>query len=145
MITINKKSLVHRFNKNFGIKDGCWWDSQVSLCPYFWGTVGSLLKFFFFSGVALAFLSVFGYSIMNCLFGEHIFDTNWIYLSPVVGSVTIALFFVIMIVVVESLLWSRRKLCDRRVGKVFVEKEPNIFFEYFKSKKEKFCPRIQIK
>lgn len=86
MITINKNSLTHRFNKKCGIKDDWWWDNQVSLCPYFWGTVCSLLKFLFFSGIALAFLSVFGSSILKGLFGDGIFDTYWIYLSPIVGG-----------------------------------------------------------
>lgn len=145
MITINKNSLIHRFNKKCGIKDDWWWDNQVSLCPYFWGTVFSLLKFLFFSGTALAFLSVFGSSILKGLFGDHIFETNWIFLSPVVGSIVIALFFVLMIVSVEGVLWCKRGLEVIKSNKPTVEKEPNIFFEYVKAKKSKFCPRIQIK
>ncbi|UZV39720.1 hypothetical protein APT65_00117 [Trabzonvirus APT65] len=145
MITINKNSLIHRFNKKCGIKDDWWWDSQVSLCPYFWGTIGSLLKFLFFSGVALVFLSVVGSAILKGFFGDSIFDTYWIYLSPIIGAITISLLLVLTVVVVEGILWCRRKLYDRKVGKPVVEKDPSIFFEYIKSKKNKFCPRIQIK
>lgn len=145
MITINKNSLVHKFNVKLGIKDEWWWDSQVNLCPYFWGTIGSLLKFLFFSGAALAFFGVFGSAILKGFFGDSIFDTYWIYLSPIIGAIAISLLFVLTAVVVESILWCRRKVYDRRAGKSVVEKEPNIFFEYVKAKKNKFCPRIQIK
>lgn len=145
MITINKNSLIHRFNKKCGINDGWWWDNQVSLCSYFWGTIGSLLKFFFFCGVALAFLSVFGSSVLKGLFGDHIFDTNWIFLSPVVGTITVTLLVVSIIVALEGIFWCKRKLYALKRNKPVIEKEHNIFFEYVKAKKDKFCPRIQIK
>lgn len=145
MITINKNSLIHRFNKTCGIKDEWWWDDQVSLCPYFWGTIGSILKFLFLSGISLAFPSVFGVGALKMFFGDPIFDTYWVYLSPLLGVAIISLICILGIAIIEGVFWCRSKILIFKDNKSTIEKEPNIFYEYLKAKKNKFCPSIQIK
>lgn len=151
MITINKKSLIHRFNVNFGIKDSWWWNEQTNLCPYFWGTVASIIKFivcsFFFVCVPTAFFSGLGYAILGDMFGKEVWGTYWILSSPLVG-ILVLLSLVLVAMSIVCIVFGIKYLfswCYQNITNCSSERETNIFFEYIKAKKSKICPQIQIK
>lgn len=150
MYTIKKDSLLHRFNVSFGIQNESWWDEQTNGCPYFWGTIASILKFIIyfiiFVGLPTGLFSGLGYNAMRDVFGKDILETSWIWASPLFG---LAIFSAIVLVAfavagIVICLGCGTKNIYQKITKTSTG-ESNFFFVYIKAKKNKYCPRIQIK
>lgn len=143
---VNKNSWHYRLltGEIFGIEGLNSWNVSNSLCVYFWQVVFVLL----WKGVALFFLIPF--VINGFLIQPVIFIFGWITTGIIVkGDIGLTILIMESVVItcfvivcaglsLHTFLKNKTDLSED------VEKEPNIFVEYVKAKKNKLCPMIEF-
>ncbi len=143
---VNKNSWHYRLltGEIFGIQGVNYWNVSSSLCLYFWQVVFVLLL----KGVALFFLIPF---VINALLIMPLVSTLGVITTGVMlqrdtGLTILVIELIVIICCVitwagSSLYTSLKDKTDLAEG---VEKEPNLFVEYIKAKKNKLCPIIEF-
>lgn len=151
MITINRNSALHRFNKKWAWRGGWSADNDVkTLCQYFWMTVGSLLKLFLstiaivvFAGFILTALTMIGVGI----FDDDTYLTNnpwwWWVIAPFVGAGVIG-GIVGLAFLLAATFYIIKEWCKKAKSKV-KQRPPTLLGQYVKAKKERVCPLVEIK
>lgn len=143
---VNKNSWHYRLltGEIFGIEGINSWNVSSSLCLYFWQVVFALL----WKGVALFFLIPF---VINALLIMPMtFILGWITTGVMLqGDTGLTKLVIELIVIIGCVItWAGLSLYTFLKDKTdlagVVEKEPNLFVEYIKAKKNKLCPIIEF-
>lgn len=154
---VNKNSWHYKLMDywDYKIIDQLLYGNNVTLCKYFWNTIGAILQsvgFVLMICTAIALLSL-------CFFGIIVAPINYLLtayfgvpeLCEGLGVVTIFLFWVILPIIAgfeEYMRGNIKGIPDwmRSTPKeeVVVTKSPNLVWEYLKAKKAKVCPLIQL-
>ena len=120
------------------------WNVSSSLCLYFWQVVFMLL----WKGVALFFLTPF---VINSLLILPLVSTLGLITTGVIVQgdtgltvLVMELIVIIVFVIVLAGLSLYTFLKDKTDLADVVEKDPNLFVEYIKAKKNKLCPIIEF-
>ena len=128
----------------FGIQGVNSWNVSSSLCLYFWQVVFMLL----WKGVALFFLTPF---VINSLLILPLVSTLGLITTGVIVQgdtgltvLVMELIVIIVFVIVLAGLSLYTFLKDKTDLADVVEKDPNLFVEYIKAKKNKLCPIIEF-
>jgi len=131
---IKRSSWHYRYLSNFGVVENSW--QAENLCKYFWKTV-------FFCTVipTIAVLLAIFASIPFWIY-LVLLDADWWVLSALAGIADI---------IVLGFLWQQYRDYLRKVGKLapkkskpYVPKEPSLFVQWLKAKKQKICPIIEF-
>lgn len=151
MITINKNSWLHKFNRRFSFCGGWSADRQTNLCSYFWMTVGSIICLLLKTFVIIFLLS-FAYALSVAIFsditGIPVRSDSWEsvpwwlwvfapFVLPVMASCIVGAIFV--------LLFLLSVITDLIKGAKKKKKKPGLLRSYLKAKKDKYCPLLQVK
>ena len=143
---VNKNSWHYRLLTGdiFGIQGVNSWNVSSSLCLYFWQVVFMLL----WKGVALIFLTPF---VINSLLILPLVSTLGLITTGVIVQgdtgltvLVMELIVIIVFVIVLAGLSLYTFLKDKTDLADVVEKDPNLFVEYIKAKKNKLCPIIEF-
>ena len=143
---VNKNSWHYRLLTGdiFGIQGVNSWNVSSSLCLYFWQVVFMLL----WKGVALFFLTPF---VINSLLILPLVSTLGLITTGVIVQgdtgltvLVMELIVIIVFVIVLAGLSLYTFLKDKTDLADVVEKDPNLFVEYIKAKKNKLCPIIEF-
>ena len=143
---VNKNSWHYRLLTGdiFGIQGVNSWNVSSSLCLYFWQVVFMLL----WKGVALFFLTPF---VINSLLILPLVSTLGLITTGVIVQgdtgltvLVMELIVIIVFVLVLAGLSLYTFLKDKTDLADVVEKDPNLFVEYIKAKKNKLCPIIEF-
>ena len=143
---VNKNSWHYRLLTGdiFGIQGVNSWNVSSSLCLYFWQVVFMLL----WKGVALFFLTPF---VINSLLILPLVSTLGLITTGVIVQgdtgltvLVMELIVIIVFVIVLAGLCLYTFLKDKTDLADVVEKDPNLFVEYIKAKKNKLCPIIEF-
>ena len=143
---VNKNSWHYRLLTGdiFGIQGVNSWNVSSSLCLYFWQVVFMLL----WKGVALFFLTPF---VINSLLILPLVSTLGLITTGVIVQgntgltvLVMELIVIIVVVIVLAGLSLYTFLKDKTDLADVVEKDPNLFVEYIKAKKNKLCPIIEF-
>ena len=143
---VNKNSWHYRLLTGdiFGIQGVNSWNVSSSLCLYFWQVVFKLL----WKGVALFFLTPF---VINSLLILPLVSTLGLITTGVIVQgdtgltvLVMELIVIIVFVIVLAGLSLYTFLKDKTDLADVVEKDPNLFVEYIKAKKNKLCPIIEF-
>jgi len=143
---VNKNSWHYRLLTGdiFGIQGVNSWNVSSSLCLYFWQVVFMLL----WKGVALFFLTPF---VINSLLILPLVSTLGVITTGVIVQGDTGLTVLVMeliVIIVFVIVWAGLSLYTFLKDKTdlvgVVEKEPNLFVEYIKAKKNKLCPIIEF-
>lgn len=143
---VNKNSWHYKLLTGdiFGIQGVNSWNVSSSLCLYFWQVVFMLL----WKGVALFFLTPFVINSLLILPLASIFGliTTGVIVQGDTGLTVLVMELIVIIVFV--IVWAGLSLYtflkDKTDLAEVVEKEPNLFVEYLKAKKNKLCPIIEF-
>lgn len=143
---VNKNSWHYRLLTGdiFGIQGVNYWNVSSSLCLYFWQVVFVLL----WKGVALFFLIPF---VINALLIMPLVSTLGVITTGVMlqeDTGLIILVIELIVIIGFVITWAELSLYtflkDKTDLAEVVEKEPNLFVEYIKAKKNKLCPIIEF-
>lgn len=143
---VNKNSWHYRLLTGdiFGIQGVNSWNVNSYLCLYFWQVVFMLL----WKGVALFFLTPF---VINSLLILPLVSTLGVITTGVIVQGDTGLTVLVMeliVIIVFVIVWAGLSLYTFLKDKTdlvgVVEKEPNLFVEYIKAKKNKLCPTIEF-
>jgi len=105
-----------------------------NLCEYFWKLLGTIILSLFFVGWILYIIFCLGYAI-------YVHDLKSENTSVIIGTV---LWTVILVIGFCCLFYKIVHWFCARHPKVYKEKTPNLLLEWFKAKKNKYCPKIEF-
>lgn len=143
---LSKNSWHYKFNKL--IHDAGWcFDlrNTKSLCPYFWGTMFNMFTSTVIALSVYVFFTVIGVGILE----NEGFEWNilmWLYAWIIPLLILVLLVFIIAGCIGLNNFYKERKYTknEKLTSKPKTKpKEPNIFVEWFRAKKEKICPFIE--
>ena len=149
MITFNKKSWHYKFNKWATKQTSGPWINAIyceSICPYFWSTLWNITWVLILALIFYSISSIAGATFLNMTEVSSV-DLSWLWLVGVGGIACVVALFLLVAVSVYFILEGKKKV----VSKVFSKKEdgktkePNVFIEWLKAKKDKVCPMIEFK
>ena len=154
---ISRDSWHYQFMSNCGMVDR--W-SQYTLCQYFWKLVWSILVTILAVGfvmlvvvavlVVVFCMSVFLLAPFGLLFDFMVKDHNYEFACLVTWTLLIAAVIYGVAekdIVKREIPWWMKKIIPNAKDKpkpTPVERKPNVFTEYYKAHKAKYCPIIEI-
>lgn len=126
---------------------GKWYNTQYSLCVYFWMTAANLfisIPFYLFIAFNVGTPLIVAPIVAIVSFFTEVTDA-WVAFVPIGIAVLIAYATtIILCIIAASIFWVKEEKPFSFQHREKVEKEPGLIRSYLKARKEKFCPIISL-